>query len=366
MQEILYHGSKNGELLKGEDHKYNCLYCTTDFAYAALYSADFRNQHGCIFKMQPIHDLKIFDARNEEDLARLKQAYTETQNKNKLKIDFERLKNEDWSTVCNRQEFYRDKYLLPLIQKLGYDGYFNFEWDEGCAQFYAEGTAGCGLLKSEPSYGIFDEDLLEIVDTIYYEDYDEDEKFVECYEADRNCFISFLQDEGLGDAYYNTEEGAREWAGDNVPFLDVDEVNDLIEEYANCYDLEESTQMRVLKENRFHRDEALVPENIIKIFEAFGWTENRDWLGRDDDLTFIKGPDRVSFNLNPRAGYDFILYKNFEKDEYSADYMMYSGVNCSELENDCRDFDNLTAKDYLKYQAPKFILDLEKHLAEKV
>lgn len=356
MQKILYHGSQNGELLKGEKHKYSCLYCSTDFAYATLYSADFENQHGCVFVMRPVRDLKIFDARNEEDLSRLKQAYAETGNT--VKIDFDRLKDEDWSTVCMRQDNFRDTYILPLVKDLGYDGYFNFEWDSGIADCYAGGTAGCGLLNHEPSYGIFDENLLEIVDTKYYDDFNENEKFNRCYEADRDCFIAFLQDEGLGDAYYDDEDDARKWAGQNLPFLNIDEVTDLIEDYANCYDLEES--VRVLKENRFYRDDALIPENIIAVFEAFGWKESRDWLGRDDDLTFIKGPDRISFNLNPRAGYDFILYKNFERNEYGADYVMYSGVNCSELENDCRDFDNLTSKDYLKYQKSKLLFDLEK------
>lgn len=236
MNELLYHGSHNGELLKGEKHKYNCLYCTTEFVYAALYSADFENNHGCVFVMKPIRDLKIFDARNEEDLNKLKQAYKETGNT--IKIDFERFKNEDWSTVCMRQDNFRDTYILPLVKGLGYDGYFNFEWDEGVADCYAGGTAGCGMLNKEPSYGIFDENLLEIIDTKYFEDFDEDERFVECHQADEDCFIAFLQDEGLGDSYYNDEDDARDWAGKNVPFLDTDEVTDLLEDYAN-YSVEE-------------------------------------------------------------------------------------------------------------------------------
>ena len=33
--------------------------------------------------------------------------------------------------------------------------------------------------------------------------------------------------------------------------------------------------MRRLHENRFYRDDALTPENITTIFEAFGWTSIR-------------------------------------------------------------------------------------------
>lgn len=94
------------------------------------------------------------------------------------------------------------------------------------------------MLNKEPSYGIFDENLLEIIDTKYFEDFDEDERFVECHQADEDCFIAFLQDEGLGDSYYNDEDDARDWAGKNVPFLDTDEVTDLLEDYAN-YSVEE-------------------------------------------------------------------------------------------------------------------------------
>ena len=114
--------------------------------------------------------------------------------------------------------------------------------------------------------------------------------------------------------------------------------------------------MRRLHENRFYRDDALTPENITTIFEAFGWTSIRDWMGRDDDLTFVKGSDRISFDYNPRAGYDFIYYKDFDKNEYSSDYMMYAGVNCAELENDCRDFDKLQATDFLKYKTPQLFM----------
>lgn len=118
--------------------------------------------------------------------------------------------------------------------------------------------------------------------------------------------------------------------------------------------------MKKLKENRFYRDEALNSKNIVTVFETFGWKENRDWLGRDDDLTFIKGPSRVSFNLHPNSGYDFVYYKDFEPNEYSADYMIYSGRNLKELENDVRDFDNLKDTDFLKYKAPQ-LFDIEGH-----
>jgi hypothetical protein len=49
-------------------------------------------------------------------------------------------------------------------------------------------------------------------------------------------FITFLQDEGFDDYYYNDEDEAKKWAANNLLFLDVDEVNDLVEEYASYSD----------------------------------------------------------------------------------------------------------------------------------
>ena len=110
--------------------------------------------------------------------------------------------------------------------------------------------------------------------------------------------------------------------------------------------------MKKLIENRFYRDENLTSENIVNVFNLAGWRETRDWIGRDDDLTFVKGPSRISFNIVTNSGYNFTYYKDFESNEYSADYIIYSGGNLKELEKDIEDFNNLDGKDFLKYKAP--------------
>ena len=53
----------------------------------------------------------------------------------------------------------------------------------------------------------------------------------ECHQADEDFFITFLQDGGYNDFYYDDTEEAAKFAAENLPFLDVDEVNDLIEDY---------------------------------------------------------------------------------------------------------------------------------------
>lgn len=231
----LYHGSKNGELRSDEKHKYNCLYVTPVFAYAALYSTGSDSEHGCVFEMQPVRDLNIFDANDEGALDKLKAKVEELNPDNALvrRINWEELKTKDWSTVCFRKDEIRDELLLKAVKELGYDGYVNHEWDEDCAQFYAEGSAGCGKVTNSVSIGIFDENLLEITDEKYFDDYSDDDLFNECHQADEDFFVTFLQDGGYNDFYYDTAEEAANFAAENLLFLDVDEVNDLIEDYAN-------------------------------------------------------------------------------------------------------------------------------------
>lgn len=230
----LYHGSKNGELRSDEKHKYNCLYVTPVFAYAALYSTSSDSEHGCVFEMQPVRDLNIFDANDEGALDKLKAKVEELNPNNTLvrRINWEELKTKDWSTVCFRKDEIRDELLLKAVKELGYDGYINHEWDEDCAQFYAEGLAGCGKVTNSVSIGIFDENLLEITDEKYFDDYSDDDLFNECHQADEDFFVTFLQDGGYNDFYYDTAEEAANFAAENLLFLDVDEVNDLIEDYA--------------------------------------------------------------------------------------------------------------------------------------
>lgn len=226
----LYHGSKNGELRSDEKHKYNCLYVTPVFAYAALYSTGSDSKHGCVFEMQPVRDLNIFDANDEGALDKLKAKVEELNPDNTLvrRINWEDLKTKDWSTVCFRKDEIRDELLLKAVKELGYDGYINHEWDEDCAQFYADGLAGCGKVTNSVSIGIFDENLLEITDEKYFDDYSDDALFNECHQADEDFFVTFLQEGG-----YDTAEEAANFAAENLLFLDVDDVNDLIEDYAN-------------------------------------------------------------------------------------------------------------------------------------
>lgn len=304
----LYHGSKNGELRKDEKHKYNCLYVTPVFAYAAMYSTDSDSTHGCVFEMKPVRDLNIFDANDENALEQLKAKVRELNPENTLvnQIKWNDLKTKDWSTVCFRRDKIRDDLLLKAVKALGYDGYVNTEWDENCAEFYARGLGGCGKIVNTTSIGIFDEDLLEIVDEKYFDDYSEDELFNECHLADEDLFIKFLQDEGFGDFYYDDEATAKDWAADNLPFLDADEVNDLFDTYANCYDEDDIESSKNLTNVLGEQSMKKLKESVILHFDlengthkALPFDSEEDALEYMDSDEFPIGEWIGSYTIEP-------------------------------------------------------------------
>lgn len=393
----LYHGSKNGELRKYEEHKYSCLYVTPVFAYAAMYSSYINSTHGCVFEMTPVKSLSIFDANDENALEQLKAKVRELNPENTLvnQIKWNDLKTKDWSTVCFRKDEIRDDLLLKAVKALGYDGYLNIEWDEGCAENYAEGLGGCIEVVNSISIGIFDENLLEVVDEKYFDDYSDDELFNKCHQADEDLFIKFLQDEGLGDFYYDDEATAKDWAADNLPFLDTDEVNDLFDTYANCYDeddaeyFDESSKkknlfnvlgeqsMRKLKEARTRnpgRKDQINPTFIAQqttiFFEDEGFYKV-DYKAQPKPSTFriFNDPTGIDLNINIAINGDYeddILINTFFDSRCGSGYVIqtqtlegpveWAGFDKSEFKEDLEDA-WVTAKKFFEANKDKHSLE---------
>lgn len=226
-----YHGSFKNELSeKTKSEKYNCLYITPSFAYAALYSSDGKGSHGCVFELKLKKGLKIFEARNGNDLDILKDYILETRSDEEFvkSIDWEGLKLKDWSTVCKRSDKLRDKLLIEPLRELGYDGYVNHEWDYIIAETWADGQGGCGNpdLMGSVSIGLFDLNSVQITDKIEYEDFFDDEVFNTCAHMD----MSYLK-ELLADNYFGDNEEAEDFVSENLIFLELDDCLDLIEDY---------------------------------------------------------------------------------------------------------------------------------------
>lgn len=254
----LYHGSRNGELTPNEDHKYNCFYITPNFAYAAMYSEDENSEHGCVFQVEPREQLQIFDASNEQDFQRLK-TYVETNfsdnpDYNIKLINWNIVKHGDWSTACNRNDYFRDDVLLESVKNLGYDGYINIEWDEDIPSLYADGMGGAALVVNSVSIGIFNIDLLDFTDTFYYDDYSDFDSFNECYDADANYLSEIIND-------FPSMSSLKEFAANNLPFLDIDSVIDIVESYSDFESLQESKGLK-LKENTLDRFVTRLSDNL--------------------------------------------------------------------------------------------------------
>ncbi len=225
---VLYHGCRYSEAHRDYAH-YNCFYVTPSFAYAALYSCDENLEHGCVYEMYPKRPLNIFDASNGKELIQLK-SYLERQDKD-AGIDWKKLATGDWLEACGGDESIRDYTIIETLQNLGYDGYINREFEMNSESF-ADGQGGAGLLKNTVSLGIFDVDSsLEFGDRITYDEYFTHEDFKKCYDADMAILRRKLKTcEACGVGGFETEDFVIDLS-EELPFLDTDEVTEIIEDY---------------------------------------------------------------------------------------------------------------------------------------
>ncbi len=116
--------------------------------------------------------------------------------------------------------------------------------------------------------------------------------------------------------------------------------------------------MKKLQENRVLNKtiRSLTKNNIIDVFSEYGWNLVKDYLGRDDDFSFVRGSDRISVNTGLH-GYDLIVFKDFSKNEYSSDYARYVGSSLKGLIADLKDIDQLQDTDFEKYQTPRLFYE---------
>lgn len=135
---IYWHGSLYPKYNK-DLAKFKYFFITPDFEYAARYALDRVNielkyMYACKLK----RPLNIFNPRSNIDEFKFRKRYDPTNE------EFEILKNEPWLAVYGS---IRDRErIVDSIQLLGYDGFFNYEYNK-------EGT----------SIGLFNPEGIEII-----------------------------------------------------------------------------------------------------------------------------------------------------------------------------------------------------------
>lgn len=156
-------------------------FLTTNPLYAYFYSG----AEGFIKEYKLKSGLNIFNARSKRDFYKLHKYIIE----NHLHYNYdtlERLKSEDWVFVLG--DDYKRESLLDILIILGFDGFFNFEYDSKMRKklkaFYPE----VDLPKTEnnPAIGVFGdlESLFIEVETYTKEDLLQLEAFQEFKESE--------------------------------------------------------------------------------------------------------------------------------------------------------------------------------------
>ena len=135
-QKIYWHGSKYPTYNK-DLARFKYFFITPDFEYAARYALDRVNlkikyMYACTLKKP----LNIFNPRSANDEYKFRKRFNPTNE------EFETLKGEAWLDILGLEDRER---IVDAIRLLGYDGFFNFEYN-----------------KEGASLGIFDPDNIHI------------------------------------------------------------------------------------------------------------------------------------------------------------------------------------------------------------
>lgn len=152
---------------------YDEVYYTTNPIYAFFYSLkerkrkkDLQNnqkEDGIISEYRLRDGVDIFNLKSKKDYFTLHKYLNDTNN-SKLLSELEKLKIKDWSFQLNG-DIYR-KELIAIIKDLGYDGYFNYEFDqESMEKLKSFGFDDIPFESNNPSIGVFNNNIFKKVRT---------------------------------------------------------------------------------------------------------------------------------------------------------------------------------------------------------
>jgi hypothetical protein len=243
---LYYHGTKV-EKRDPSKSRYPWFFLTKNIYYAIEYA---KNSHAD-FKYVDVYilekELNIFNARSKIDIEILKK------NEPKLREqDIEVLKNKDWLTLYGSLD--RAK-IAKTLEKLGYDGFFNFEETDLYNQ-----TAN--------SIGIFNIDNIHFVKRLTYEDMLKNKKFKDRYDLD----ISSLSDrvkEFIKDKNIQRDYTLEEWTYLSSDVLSPDAIKELLPQIEELYKKYKDKREELLNEELLYNQRTYKerPPFILKTFK---------------------------------------------------------------------------------------------------
>lgn len=169
----LYRSYFQGHRIDYDKNKsfYKESYYTTNPLYAWFYAVK-DNGKGVVAEYKLRNQVNIFNARSQKDFDKLHSFVI----KNNLDFSYdelENLKDKDWNILGSEK---RRKQLTDIIFSLGYDGYFNFEFDNKFLEELEETYINPVLPKTSnnPSIGVLNSDIfIKVKDYYSIEDLNE-------------------------------------------------------------------------------------------------------------------------------------------------------------------------------------------------
>lgn len=142
---------------------FNEMYYTTSLEYAFFYAIKHKN--GTITEYRLNKNADIFNLKSKKDYFTLLKYIKE--NDNDLQIaerGLDALKKEDWLFFF--RDYDRRNELLSIIKSLGYDGYFNYEFDkEYVEDAFEYDLTDIPLSPNNPSIGAFNNNIFKKIRT---------------------------------------------------------------------------------------------------------------------------------------------------------------------------------------------------------
>lgn len=262
-----FHGSQNGRLNPKEGRQ-DFLYLSNSFVYSSMYACQIDPLRGKVFEFRLKEGLNIFNVKCKSDLLRLK-LYARKNN-----IDWEKLEKEDWSLLKSKSG------IIELIRKLGFDGFFDWEWTDNLRNYRKEVERELKdqFLDTSPAIGIFDVEKLKQVQTYQYSDYFEFDDFVKIYNAEKQTLKNYA-----GTLYVNKKDlypAILYYAQDHFLFLtekDLEEVLNSMSSYVKSTEfeimdiLDECLKFGISKNGKHELTEELQVRPVnSKLKEQFG------------------------------------------------------------------------------------------------
>lgn len=231
----------------------NFSYYTTSPLYALYYAKKYNNWTVSEYKLKD--QVNIFNARSKKDFFALHK-YLIDNNEHYFISKIEDLKYRDWSGLLGDE---KREELLNIIKRLGYDGFFNFEYDKKLKNIITYIYRSDDFPKTDmnPAIGVINDNIfIKVKDYNSLEELLSLDKVADCREDEISTLVKS----------FNLFE--KTFGKDIAYKMSLQYVNDfIIVSHSEAIETLDKCYHRKIDENKLAK--------LQRIIES----HNRDWLG---------------------------------------------------------------------------------------